>query len=230
MFRFGDADLTSALVRAIRRGTPVRVILEPSQYRNYEKPAGATQIDRIAGAFLAIHLDPAAHMRKRTHDGLMHQKTVILHGQQMVISGSSNWTNAAAMPGGQNELNLFSVNRPEVYSGASAIFMRKWRAANHFAPFVPLKPTTPVIKSVAVSRDARLVTVTFDSGPFSDTSDVMLNGVRAATVTNRQQNGQTESVTFRDLPEGVYQLRIVNRTPAGLHNESALRTITIRWS
>jgi phosphatidylserine/phosphatidylglycerophosphate/cardiolipin synthase-like enzyme len=229
MFRFGDADLASALVRAIRRRIRVRVILEAGQYRNAEKPASSTQTDRIAGAFLAMHLDPAAYMRKRTHDGLMHQKTVILHGQQLVISGSSNWTNTAAMPGGQNELNLFAVNRPQVYTGASAIFLRKWQASNHFTRFAPLKPTVPVIKSVAVSREARLVTIVFDSGPFSDTSDVMLDGVRVATVTNKQQEGQTESVTLGGIAGGVYGLRIVNRTPAGLYNQSALRTITVRW-
>jgi hypothetical protein len=229
MFRFGDVDLTSALVRAIRRGIPVRVILEPGQYRNPAKPASSTQIDRIAAAFLAMHLDPAARMRQRTHGGLMHQKTVILHGQQLVISGSSNWTNTATMTGGQNELNLFSVNRPQVYLGASAIFMRKWQASIHFAPFAPMKPTAPVIKSVTVSRETRLLTITFDSGPFSNTSDVMVNGVRVATVTNNQADGKTESVTLRDLQEGVYGLRIVNRTPAGLYNQSVLKTVTVTW-
>jgi phosphatidylserine/phosphatidylglycerophosphate/cardiolipin synthase-like enzyme len=228
MFRFGDVDLTSALVRAIQRGVAVRVVLEPAEYRNVKKPAGSTQIDRIAAAFLRKGLNPAAHMRKRTHAGLTHQKTVILHGQQLVISGSSNWTTTSTMAGGQHEMNLFSMNRPEVYRDASAIFSRKWYASNHFAPFVPLKPTTPVITSVVISRDARLTTITFDSGPFSDTSDVMLNGVRVVTITNNQQNGETESVTLRDLPQGVYGLQIVNRTPAGLHNQSIQTTITVR--
>jgi phosphatidylserine/phosphatidylglycerophosphate/cardiolipin synthase-like enzyme len=226
MFRFGDASLTDALIRAIHRGVTVRVILEPSQYRNKKKPDSCTQTDRIAAAFLATGQSVTAHMQRRTHRGLTHQKTVILHRQQMVISGSSNWTNTSAMPNGQDEMNLFAVGRPQVFWDALGLFEQKWHSP-HFAPFSPLKPTTPVIKAVGVSAAARTVTVTFDSGPFSNVSDVLLNGRVVATVTNNQTAGANESATIQNVSFGEYRLRIVNRTPAGQSNQSAVRVITV---
>lgn len=226
MFRFGDRSLTDALIRAIRRGVTVRVILEPTQYRNKKKPQSSTETDRIAAAFKAKGQSVPAHMQRRTHRGLTHQKTVILHSQQMVISGSSNWTNTSTMPGGQDEMNLFSVGRPQVFWDALGLFEQKWQSP-HFDAFTPLKPTTPVIKAVSVSPAAHTVTVTFDSGPFSTVSDVLLDGRVVAAVTNNQALGANESATIRGVPFGQHRLRIVNRTPAGQSNQSALKTINV---
>jgi hypothetical protein len=202
------------------------VILEPTQYRNKKKPKSSTQTDRIAAAFLATGQSVAAHMQRRTHRGLTHQKTLILHAQQMVISGSSNWTDTSTMPNGQDEMNLFAVGRPQVFWDALGLFEQKWHSP-HFGPFAPLKPTVPVIKAVHVASDTRTVTVTFDSGPFSTVSDVLLNGRVIATVTNHQALGANESATIGGLPYGESKLRIVNRTPAGQFNRSAVKVINV---
>jgi phosphatidylserine/phosphatidylglycerophosphate/cardiolipin synthase-like enzyme len=226
MFRFGDTSLTDALIRAIRRGVTVRVILEPTQYRNKKKPKSSTETDRIAAAFKARGQSVAAHMQRRTHRGLTHQKTVILHRQQIVISGSSNWTGTSTMPNGQDEMNLFAVGRPQVFWDALNLFERKWHSP-HFDSFTPLKPSTPVIKTVRVSPAAHTVTVTFDSGPFSTVSNVLLDGRVVATVTSNQTAGANESATIRDVPFGQHRLQIVNRTPAGQSNRSAVKTINV---
>src|SRR5262249_26016734 len=73
-----------AMAAAVARGVPVRLISEPTEYRNPKRLWDAWNVDRMWKAGVKI--------RMRAHAGLNHQKSVILHGLHTVIFGSSNWT------------------------------------------------------------------------------------------------------------------------------------------
>src|SRR5215204_5498689 len=106
MYRITDRAHTDAMLAAMTRGVPVRLITEPEQYRDPDRMWHAWNVDRLYTAGVQI--------RHRAHQGLNHQKSVILHDQNaapgdqpMVIFGSSNWTSPSAA--GQVEHNIFTT-------------------------------------------------------------------------------------------------------------------------
>jgi len=84
VFRVTDTRLSDAVIRAVTRGAQVRIITEPTEYRNPKRLSMAKEIERMwmAGAQLKI----------RRHEGLTHEAAVVLHGLGEVIFGSSNWS------------------------------------------------------------------------------------------------------------------------------------------
>ena len=84
MYRITDRAHTDAMIAAVQRGVPVRLITEQEEYRNPARLWHAWNVDRLCMAGVQI--------RDRAHAGLNHQKSVLLRGQDMAIFGSSNWT------------------------------------------------------------------------------------------------------------------------------------------
>ena len=88
MYRLTDAGICDALLRALKRGVPVRLLTEPHEYRFANRPGaeftGPYNIDRLHAAGVQI--------RMRKHRGLNHQKSVSLYGRGLTIFGSSNWS------------------------------------------------------------------------------------------------------------------------------------------
>ena len=92
--RFDDVSphrhgICDALLRAVKRGVPVRLLAEPHEYRFDASRLGAEltgpyNIDRLHAAGVQI--------RMRKHRGLNHQKSVSLYGRGLTIFGSSNWS------------------------------------------------------------------------------------------------------------------------------------------
>ena len=141
MYRITDRRHTDAMIRAVRRGVPVRLYTEPHQYRDPTRLWHAFNVDL---AYIS-----GVKVKHRAHAGLNHQKTVILHGQRMVIHGSSNWTSPSA--NSQLEHNLFTTDS-SYYTYFVNQFNRKWnnsRGYTETSDFVPLPPDAPVYNAPA---------------------------------------------------------------------------------
>lgn len=136
MYKITEASHADAMIRAVKRGVPVRLIVEPSWYRSTSNLWQAYQVDRLYSAGVQI--------RVRAHLGLTHQKTVLLYGQAMSIFGSSNWTSDSNKA--QHEHNYFTT-KAWMVSWFRANFDRKWKNSTGNAEtkaFVPLPPDKPV--------------------------------------------------------------------------------------
>jgi PLD-like domain len=166
MYRITDSAHSDAMIAAVQRGVPVRLITEPQQYRDATRLWHSWNIDRMYMAGVQI--------RSRAHEGLNHQKSVILKGQGMVIFGSSNWTSPSARS--QEEHNYFTT-KGWILDWFTQQFERKWNnlaGAPETAAFTPLPPDTPTyVTPVAGATNVSLNTaLAFDAGPFAHLYDV----------------------------------------------------------
>ena len=84
MFRITDEAHTDAMIQAVGRGVPVRLITDETEYRNPARLWDSYNVDKMYSAGVQVRLDG--------HQGINHEKAVILRGTGMSIFGSSNWT------------------------------------------------------------------------------------------------------------------------------------------
>ena len=115
MYKITEGTHADGLIRAVRRGIPVRLITEPERYRNPENVWHAYQVDRLYMAGVQI--------RHRAHAGFTHQKNTLLYSQGLAIFGSSNWTSESNKS--QSEHNYFTT-KPWFFNWVRANFERKW--------------------------------------------------------------------------------------------------------
>ena len=135
MYRITDRAHTDAMIRALQRGVPVRLITEPEQYRDRSRYWHSWNVDRLYAA--------GAQIRHRAHAGLMHQKSVLLRAQALTIFGSSNWTSPSSSS--QEEHNYFT-HKADFFVWFSDQFERKWANTTgrlETGPFHPLPPDQP---------------------------------------------------------------------------------------
>ena len=143
MYRITDRAHADGILAAVARGVAVRLITEPEQYRDDSRMWHAWNVDRLYMGGVQI--------KHRAHQGLNHQKSVILYDQDpiapgdqpMVIFGSSNWTSPSAS--GQVEHNIFT-SKPYVTTWFINQFERKWNNLGGVVEnvdFVPLPPDAP---------------------------------------------------------------------------------------
>ena len=170
MYRITDRAHADAVIAAVHRGVPVRLITEQAEYRDPKRPWHSWNIDRLYMAGVQI--------RDRAHEGLNHQKAVLLTGQAMVILGSSNWTSPSS--DSQEEHNYFAT-KPSFTEWFRQQFERKWNntAGQETKPFQPLPPDPPTYLepapgAAAVSTTTSLV---FDAGPFAHLYDIYFGTV-----------------------------------------------------
>jgi phosphatidylserine/phosphatidylglycerophosphate/cardiolipin synthase-like enzyme len=176
MYRITDRAHADAMLAAIARGVPVRLITEPEQYRDPDRMWHAWNVDRLYMGGVQI--------RHRAHLGLNHQKSVILHDQDtapgdqsMVIFGSSNWTSPSAA--GQVEHNIFTT-KPHIASWFVNQFERKWNNLGgivenvDFVPLPPDPPRNPLPVSGAADIGT-IVTLTWFGGPWAHLYDLYLD-------------------------------------------------------
>jgi phosphatidylserine/phosphatidylglycerophosphate/cardiolipin synthase-like enzyme len=175
MYRITDRAHADAMLAAVSRGVPVRLITEPEQYRDESRMWHAWNVDRLYMGGVRI--------KHRAHAGLNHQKSVILHqngaagGQPMVIFGSSNWTGPSAA--GQVEHNMFTT-KPYVTSWFIGQFERKWNnsgGAVENVDFVPLPPDAPQnpVPALGATGVSTTVKLTWSGGPWAHLYDVYLD-------------------------------------------------------
>src|SRR5438094_7802682 len=97
VFRLYDDRDTNALLRAVGRNVSVRLITEPSEYRNPLRPLDSAHVDRL---FMG-----GVQIKVRQHEGIAHEGAVVLRGLGEVIFGTSNWTASASI--NSDEHNVF---------------------------------------------------------------------------------------------------------------------------
>ena len=167
MYKITEATHADGIIRAVKRGVPVRLITEPERYRNPENVWHAYHVDRLYMAGVQI--------RHRAHEGFTHQKNTLLYSQGLAIFGSSNWTSESNKS--QSEHNYFST-KPWLFDWIRRNFERKWgNTTGHVetTPFVPLPPGVPVY--VAPANGATNVstsspTISWKPGPWAHAADV----------------------------------------------------------
>ena len=217
MFRITDRRHTDALIAAIGRGVPVRLITEQNQYRDPKRMWHSWNVDRLYMAGVKV--------RQRGHEGGgMHQKTTLLRGQRMAIFGSSNWTSASASS--QLEHNLFTT-AAHVYDFFDAEFDRKWNnLTGHIEtePFVPLPPDAPKYASPANSASGQGLTVTlkWNAGYYAHKYDIYFgtSSTPPLLAANVELGPSTTATDYRryavsGLRESTtYYWKIVSKTMA----------------
>jgi hypothetical protein len=151
-YRLTVPELTDALIRRHRAGVQVRVFIEPTQYRNAAFPeywlVGA-MVDRLWAAGVPI--------RERTHQGLMHMKTLITSRTAMIASSNftRNW---------QRDHNYFvdPAANPWTYLAMKDRFSAMWNDGVNYRAFQPQRPAfvelqTPATGAANVATSSALV-------------------------------------------------------------------------
>src|SRR5258708_3210239 len=136
MFRITDEAHTDAMIAALGRGIPVRLITDETEYRNTSRLWDSYNVDKMYHAGVTVRFDG--------HQGIDHEKAVILYGTGVSIFGSSNWTSPSTDT--QREHNYFTV-KPWIHTWLVNQFERKWNNSTGYSetkPFVPLPPDAPV--------------------------------------------------------------------------------------
>ena len=135
MYKITEPQHADGLIRAAKRGVPVRLIVEGERYRNASNIWQAYHVDRLYMAGVQI--------RDRAHEGFLHQKSTLLYGQATTVFGSANFTNESNTS--QYEHNYFT-GKPWFFEWFRQNFERKWNNATgniETAPFRPLPPDPP---------------------------------------------------------------------------------------
>jgi hypothetical protein len=214
VFRAYDDRETNALVAAVARGVPVRLITEPTEYRNPLRVFDSEHFDRmyVGGAQIKI----------RNHLGLTHEGSIVLRGLGEVIFGSSNWTPSAAI--NSDEHNFFytpSFNKPWFFDWFADQFDRKWNDTANYVPFQPLPPDVPSYSAPGngISGQGSSVTLRWEGGPWAHFYDIYF-GISSSPPlykSNQQlgspQDGVIETLSVTSLQPGTtYYWRIVSKT------------------
>ena len=220
MYRITDRRHTDAMIAAKGRGVPIRLISDPQQYRDPSRLWDAWNIDRMHMANIPIKM--------RAHQGLNHEKLVLLYGQTLSIFGSSNWTSPSDQS--QEEHNCFCTDTT-MFQWFVDMFERKWNNSTgnvENTDFVPLGPDKPVYQSPAngaLGVASTSVVLTWYGGPWAHKYDVFLgtNPNNMQPVLLDQELGPSEAAndyqtfTLSNLNPGTtYYWRVVSRTMANL--------------
>jgi phosphatidylserine/phosphatidylglycerophosphate/cardiolipin synthase-like enzyme len=221
MYRITDRRHSDALIAAFaKRHIPVRLYTDTKEYRNVSRLWHAWNVDRIWLAGIPVKV-PA-------HDGINHQKTVLLYGQRLAIFGSSNWTSPSA--NSQAEHNIFTTKQ-WFFQWFVDQFERKWNNTNpagvaESAWFVPLPPDKPVYQAIADGATGvptggqKLV---WYGGPWAHLYDVYFGTSPSANVLfladqplgPSEKTTTLQSVLLPTLQPGTtYYWKVVSKTAA----------------
>ena len=149
MFRITSGKVPDELIRRAQAGVPIRLITDRRQYRERTYFWHSYNIDRMFLAGIPIK------WKADSTNQDMHQKSVVLHGQDMAVFGSSNWTGSSSDT--QREHNYFT-QKPWFVDWFVAQFDRKWYnrridgtliTPTMFRDYEPGWPETPVNLSPA---------------------------------------------------------------------------------
>jgi regulation of enolase protein 1 (concanavalin A-like superfamily) len=135
MFRITDEQQSNAIIAAVNRGVQVRLITDSGEYRNPKRLWDSYNVDKMYAAGVQVRVDD--------HQGINHEKAILLRSLGMSIFGSSNWTSPSS--DSQREHNMFTT-QPWIYDWIENQFTRKWtngHGTSETKPFVPLPPNVP---------------------------------------------------------------------------------------
>ncbi|HSL21373.1 MAG TPA: phosphatidylserine/phosphatidylglycerophosphate/cardiolipin synthase family protein [Vicinamibacterales bacterium] len=229
MYRVTDRRHSDAMIAAVGRGIPVRLITEPHQYRDPIRLWHSWNIDRMYMAGVQI--------RHRKHLGTLHQKSVLLYSQGMTIFGSSNWTSPSAES--QEEHNYFTT-KPAFFEYFRQQFERKWNndtGNEETEPFVPLPPDRPSYLSPAngASGLSTAVTLVWDAGLWAHKYDILLGTSPTSLnpIASNVELGPSQSsrdlkqYTLSNLNAGTtYYWGVVSKTMADQPNPGPVWSFT----
>jgi hypothetical protein len=229
VFRVTDHRHADAMIRAVARGTRVRLITEPGEYRNPLRLWHAKHVDRMYMGGVQI--------KHRQHEGLMHQASVVMHGLGEVIFGSSNWTTASAAY--QDEHNFFydpSLGKPWFFQWFADQFEGKWNDAAGFVDFQPLPPGPQVYSAPsngATGLSTSSVTLRWDGGTWAHLYDIYFGTdpnpplIASDRELGSPVDGRFEEFTVSDLlPGTTYYWRIVGKTWAQMARSGSTWSFT----
>jgi hypothetical protein len=238
IFRITSAKLPDEIIRRHAAGVQVRLITEPRQYRNPTYLWHAYNLDRLYMAGVPIKWKVNATEQD------MHQKSVVLHGRDMAVFGSSNWTWSSS--NSQHEHNYFTT-KGWIVQWFKDQFLRKWdnRTADGAAieppMFVPFEPGVPGVPSYispahgAVDQPAS-VTLRWEGGSWAHRYDIYFgaNSAPPLAVEDFMPGAATagvrstkESYEFSGLsPATTYYWKIVSKTMADRLREGPLHRFT----
>jgi phosphatidylserine/phosphatidylglycerophosphate/cardiolipin synthase-like enzyme len=232
MYRITDQAHVDALIRARQRGVPVRFYTEQQMYRDRSQLWHSMSVDKMYMAGITI--------RDRAHQGLNHQKTVLLYSQGMTIFGSSNMTSRSS--DSQHEHNYFT-RKAHIFDWFRTQFDRKWfnRRAAETKAFVPLPPDTPSNRGPAdgaVGVATTGVRLSWYGGPWAHVYDIYFGTssdppLFAANVAlgPSETTSQNQSFALPTLAPGTtYYWKIHSKTMANLGRTGATRRFTTTGS
>jgi hypothetical protein len=228
MFRITDGRHTDALIAAMKRNVPFRLITDEQEYRDPAFLWNSYNVDRLHLA--AQQICPATcGVRMEAHLGSLHQKSTVLYGQRMTIFGSSNWTSPSATS--QLEHNIFTTS-PMFFDFFTAQFERKWNNSNPVGatetrPFVPLPPDTPVyqVPLNGAQNQATTLTLKWYGGPWGQFYDIYLGSdpSNLALIAADVKLGPSETATkFQQYALSgltvatTYYWKVVSKTAANV--------------
>ena len=230
IYRITDQRHTNAVIRAVQRGIPVRLITEPQQYRDPKRLWHSWNIDRLYMAGVQI--------RNRVHAGLNHQKLTLYYSQGISVLGSSNWTSPS--DNSQEEHNYFTT-KPHLFTWLVSHFERKWNNETGIAetgPFTPAPPDaakTPFPAHSATGVPTGTLTLKWHAGYWAHKYDIyfgtspqpplvaanVMLGPSQSTLDYKQYTVPTDVA-----PGTTYYWRIVSKTMADMTATSPVFTFS----
>jgi hypothetical protein len=222
MFRITDESHTNAMVNAVARGVPVRLITDETEYRNPDRLWDSYNVDRMYVAGVAVRFDG--------HAGIDHAKGVILYGTGVSIFGSSNWTSPSS--DSQREHNYFTT-RPYILNWLAQQFERKWNNLTGYTEtksFAPLPPDVPAYAQPANGGTGVPTTgsaLTWDAGPWAHNYDIYFGTSPNPPLVDINRHlgpsqwvGDYRSYPLPALQPGTrYYWKIVSKTMASVPTE-----------
>jgi len=217
MFRITDEQESNGMIAALGRGVPIRLITDETEYRNPSRLWDAYNVDKMYNAGVQVRLDG--------HQGIDHEKAVILYGTHTTIFGSSNWTSPSS--DSQREHNLFTTDS-WAFDWLVNQFERKWN--NQGSPvetkvFTPLPPDVPVYNTPANGATGIATTgtsLTWNGGLWGQLYDIYFGtNPNPPLVASNQKLGPSQFATdYRTYalptlqPGTTYYWKIVSKTMA----------------
>lgn len=215
IYRLTVPNIAQALENKHDAGVPVRLIVEPNEYRNRKWPEfwlTRAYVDRLWAAGVPI--------KRRAHQGLTHMKMLVT--SRYATNASSNYA-----ANWQRDHNYFvpAATKPAIYNAMADRFDAMWNNGTAFVDFYPERPDAPVLSSPAggatgVATSARL---TWARAAFATSYDVYLGTTSgsmtlAANVPAALVQDPPTSYSWAPpsglQPGTTYYWRVVSRTNA----------------
>ncbi len=233
MFRITDGAHPTAMIAAAARGVPVRLITDETEYRNPLRLWDAYYVDKMYANGVDVRFDG--------HQGIDHEKAVVLYGTRLAIFGSSNWTEPSSDT--QREHNYFT-GQSWVFDWLAAQFDRKWNNTSGYIetkPFVPLPPDAPKIASPSSGTAgvaATGVTLQWDGGLWAHLYDVYFGTTPNPPLLQAdlslgpsQSSTDYKSYSLPTLQPGTtYYWKVVSKTAAGVTATGSVASFTTAGS
>lgn len=232
MFRITNAAIADATIAAFKRGVPVRMIVDSSEYSNPARVWNRYNVDRLFAAGVPLKIT--------RHGGENHEKSVLFYGQGLAVWGSSNWSSNSFNT--QQEHNFFSTAavKPWFFDWFVNQFDRRWNSPQEYRAFIPIGPGAPINKAPANGATGvnQSLSLRWDGGSWGQRFDVYLGAGTSGPLKLIASNVDTGapdpapnhvlgSYNISGLaPKTTYRWKIVSKTMANLNSTGPIWSFT----